>query len=150
MTEPSSDPVHTGADRNVAPNAPNPSELSTVQLVERLTEQVSTLVRTEISAGLDEVKSKGTRLGIGIGISSAGALLALFGLGTLIAAGVLGLATVVAAWLAALIVAVAVLLLGGALAAVGAARAKKALPPVPQDTAASVTEDISIIKKGIR
>ncbi|MDJ0361858.1 phage holin family protein [Rhodococcus sp. H29-C3] len=62
----------------------------------------------------------------------------------------LGLATVVAAWLAALIVAVAVLLLGGALAAVGAARAKKALPPVPQDTAASVTEDISTIKKGIR
>ena len=64
----------------------------TVQLVERLTEQVSTLVRTEIAAGLDEVKNKGTRLGIGIGISGAGAVLALFGLATLIAAAVLGLA----------------------------------------------------------
>ena len=36
------------------------------------------------------------------------------------------------------------------MAAVGATRSKKALPPVPQDTAASVSEDISTIKKGIR
>ena len=71
-----------------------------------------------------------------IGISAAGAVLALFGLATLIAAAVLGLATVVAPWLAALIVGVTVLMIGGAVAAVGATRSKKALPPVPQDTAA--------------
>ncbi len=126
------------------------SDLSTVELVERLTQQTSTLVRTEISNALEEVKTKGTRLGVGIGISGAGALLLLFGLATLIAAAVLGLATVVTAWLAALIVAAIIVLLGAILAAVGAARAKKAVPPVPQDTAASVGEDISAIKKGIR
>ena len=52
--------------------------------------------------------------------------------------------------LAALIVAVVVLIIGGALAAIGAKRAQKALPPVPQDTAASVSDDIDAVKKGIR
>ncbi|WP_089251173.1 YhjD/YihY/BrkB family envelope integrity protein [Rhodococcoides kyotonense] len=131
-------------------DAPPVGDLSTVQLVERLTDQVSTLVRTEINSGLEEVKSKGTRVGIGIGISGAGALLLFFGVATLIATAVLGLATVVSPWLAALIVAVIVLIVGGALAAIGASRAKNALPPVPADTAASVNDDISAIKKGIR
>jgi membrane protein len=126
------------------------ADLSTVQLVERMTEQVSVLVRTEIDAGLAEVKDKGSRLGIGIGISGAGALLLFFGLGTLVATAVLGLATVVSAWLAALIVAAIVLAFGGILTAVGASKAKNAVPPVPQDTAASVGDDITAIKKGIR
>ncbi|MBY4126950.1 phage holin family protein [Rhodococcus fascians] len=126
------------------------ADLSTVQLVERLTTQVSTLVRTEIDAGLAEVKSKGSRLGVGIGISGAGALLLFLGLATAIATAVLGLATVLSAWLAALIVAVVVLAVGGILTAVGASRAKKALPPVPADTATRVGEDIAAVKEGIR
>ncbi|KZF02776.1 MULTISPECIES: YhjD/YihY/BrkB family envelope integrity protein [Nocardiaceae] len=126
------------------------ADLSTVQLVERLTDQVSTLVRSEIRSGLEEVKSKGTRLGIGIGITGAGALLLFFGLATLIATAVLGLATVLSAWLAALIVAAAVLVVGGVLAAVGTSRAKNAVPPVPAETVASVNDDITAIKKGIR
>ena len=59
------------------------ADLSTVQLIERLTTQVSTLVRTEIDAGLAEVKSKGSRLGVGVGISGAGALLLFLGLAIL-------------------------------------------------------------------
>ncbi|MFD9662783.1 phage holin family protein [Rhodococcus sp. NPDC059968] len=46
-------------------------ELPTVQLVERLTEQVSGLVRTEMTHALTEVKDKGTRFGIGAGVSGA-------------------------------------------------------------------------------
>ncbi|OZF57700.1 transposase [Rhodococcus sp. 14-2470-1b] len=140
-------PGHAGTD---PARQPDVADLSTVQLVERLTTQVSTLVRTEINAGLTEVKNKGSRIGIGIGISGAGALLLFFGLAALLTAAVLGLATVVAAWLAALIVAAAVLLIGAVLAAVGASRAKNALPPIPEDTAASVGDDITAIKEGIR
>ncbi|WP_338890218.1 phage holin family protein [Rhodococcus sovatensis] len=125
-------------------------DLSTVQLIERLTDQVGTLVRTEVDAGLAEVKNKGSRLGVGIGISSAGALLLFFGTATLIATAVLGLATVLDPWLAALIVAVAVLVVGGVLAALGASRAKNALPPVPENTAASVEKDIEAVKKGMQ
>lgn len=126
------------------------ADMSTVQLVERLSNQVSTLVRTEIRHGLGEVKSKGTKLGVGIGISGFGALLLFLGLATLVATAVLGLATVLAPWLAALIVALAVLVVGGLLAAIGAKRAKTSLPPVPEDTAASVNDDIAAVKKGIR
>ncbi len=81
--------THSGDPR---PVADQPANLSTVELTERLTAQVSTLVRTEVTHALDEVKSKGTRIGVGVGMSGAGALLLYLGVATLIAAGVLGLA----------------------------------------------------------
>ena len=131
---------------NARPVAEQPKNLSTVELTERLTEQVSTLVRTEVSHALEEVKSKGTRIGVGVGISGAGAILLFLGLATLIATAVLGLATAVEPWLAALIVALVVLVIGGILAAVGASKAKNAAPPVPERTVASVRADIDAAK----
>ena len=127
-----------------------PNTLTTVQLIERLTAQVSTLVRTEIRQALDEVKTKGSRLGVGIGISGGGTLLLLYGLAALIATAVLGLATVLAPWLAALIVGVVVLVLGALLVAIGAARAKRAVPPVPERTAASARADVDAVKEALR
>lgn len=56
-------------------------ELSTVQLVERLTDQLTGLVRTEMTHALTEVKDKGTRFGIGAGVSGVGVLLLLYGFG---------------------------------------------------------------------
>lgn len=126
-----------------------PTDLSTVQLVERLSEQTSTLVKSEIRDALDEVKTKGTRLGIGIGISGVGALLLLFGFATLISAAVLGLATAVSGWLAALIVAAALLIIGGGAAAVGAMRAKSAVPPAPEATARSVQTDVATVREAL-
>ncbi|WP_138841798.1 phage holin family protein [Rhodococcus pyridinivorans] len=131
---------------NARPVAEQPKNLSTVELTERLTEQVSTLVRTEVSHALEEVKSKGTRIGVGVGISGAGAILLFLGLATLIATAVLGLATAVEPWLAALIVALVVLSVGGILAAVGASKAKNAAPPVPERTVATVRADIDAAK----
>ena len=128
-------------------NQPPPTDLSTVQLIERLSEQTSTLVKTEVRNALDEVKTKGTKLGIGVGISGAGALLLLFGLGTLVAAAVLGLATTVDPWLAALIVAAVLLAVGAIAAAIGASRAKKAVPPAPQATVHSIHRDIDTVKE---
>lgn len=126
-----------------------PADLSTVQLIERLSEQTSTLVKTEVSNALQEVKSKGTRLGVGVGISGAGALLLLFGLGTLVAAAVLGLATAVSAWIAALIVAAVLLAVGGVVAAIGASRAKSAVPPAPQTTVRSVQTDVATVREAL-
>lgn len=125
-------------------------DLSTVELVERLQAQVTTLIRTEIGNALAEVKTKGTRLGIGIGLSGAGLLLLLYGLAVLMAAAILALATAVAPWLAALIVAAVVVAVGAALAGVGAARAKRAVPPLPQQTAESIRDDVAAIKEGSR
>lgn len=125
-------------DRSVAEL---PADLSTVELVERLSAQVSTLVRTEVTHGLDEVKAKGTRIGVGAGMSGAGVLLMYLGLAALVAAGVLGLATALDPWLAALIV--------GA-AAIGAGRARSAAPPVPERTVDSVRADLAAAKGAAR
>lgn len=127
--------------------ATDPHELTTVQLIDRLTTQVSTLVRTEMSNAVNEIKTKSTRVGLGIGISGVGALLLLYGLATLIATAVLGVATVVEPWLAALLVALVVLILGAVVAAVGASRATAAAPPVPEHTAASIRQDVATVKE---
>ncbi|UZG52359.1 phage holin family protein [Rhodococcus opacus] len=125
-------------------------ELSTVQLVERLTDQVTGLVRTEMTHALTEVKDKGTRFGIGAGVSGVGVLLLLYGFGALVATAILALTTTLGPWLAALIVAAVLIIVGSVVAAVGARRAKNALPPVPEHTADSVRADVDTVKEGLR
>ena len=50
---------------------------------------MTTLIKSEIPKGIEEISSRGSRLGVGVGISGAGALL-VFGLGTVIGCEVLG------------------------------------------------------------
>ncbi|ORM30642.1 YhjD/YihY/BrkB family envelope integrity protein [Williamsia sp. 1135] len=121
-------------------------DLTVVQLVDRLQAQLRTLVRTEITNALAEVKSKGSRLGLGLGISAAGLGVLVFCGGALVAFGVLALATVVEAWLAALIIGVALLAVGGVVAYLGARRAAAAVPPLPERTAQSVQRDVAAIR----
>lgn len=122
---------------------------STAQLVERLSTQVSALVRDEIALATAEMKQKGSRIGAGIGISGAGGLAALYGLAAVVAAAVLGLATVLDAWLAALVVGVALLALAGALTAVGIGRVRSGTPPVPEQAVQSSKRDIEMVKESI-
>ncbi|MCF8587170.1 phage holin family protein [Gordonia liuliyuniae] len=122
-------------------------ELSTAELVERLNTQVTTLIRTELSSAANEAKDKGVRIGIGVGVSGAGLLVVLFGLGALTAAAVLGLATAVAGWLAALIIGAVLVVVGAATAGVGAMRARSATPPVPENTADSIRSDVTTVKE---
>lgn len=61
------------------------------QLVERLSAQVSALVRDEMALTTAEMKRKGAQAGVGIG--SGGAVVTMRGLGALVVASVLGLAT---------------------------------------------------------
>ncbi len=127
-----------------------PEELSTAQLLERLTEQTSLLVRQEVQHATAEMKEKGTRLGIGLGLSGAGAVAALYGVGALVAAAVLALDLVLAAWLAALIVGIVIIVFGGGLALVGVQRARTAVPPMPEDTMASVQRDVATVKENVK
>jgi tetrahydromethanopterin S-methyltransferase subunit C len=75
----------------------------------------------------------------------AGAL-GFYGLGVLIAAAVLGLATAVAAWLAALIVAAILGAAAGVLALQGKTKVQQATPPVPEQATESVKEDVQWAK----
>ncbi|KAF0962747.1 phage holin family protein [Rhodococcus sp. T7] len=145
---------HTGPSPDRSGEPPDAArqvdDLSTVQLVERLTDQVKALVQTEVRHGIVEVKDKGARFGVGAGVSGAGLLIVLYGLGALVGAAVLALATVLDPWLAALVVAVVLIAAGGVVAAVGGQRAKDALPPTPDDTTRSVRRDVDTVKEGLR
>jgi hypothetical protein len=122
---------------------------STAQLVEQLSAQVSALVRNEIGLATAEMKQKGSRIGIGIGISGAGGLLALYGFAAVLAAAVLGLATVLNAWLAALVVGVFLLALAGVLTATGIGQVRSGTPPVPEQAVRSTKRDIETVKESI-
>ncbi|MGH3767103.1 MAG: phage holin family protein [Pseudonocardiaceae bacterium] len=125
------------------------ADASVGELVERLSTQVSTLVRDEMALATAEMKRKGAQAGVGIGIGGAGAVVALLGLGALVVAAVLGLATVLAGWLAALIVGVALLVLAGAISAFGITQVRNSAPPVPEEAVQSTKRDIETVKESM-
>ena len=89
------------------------SEQSTAKLVQQATEQVSRLVRDQLTLARLEIAEKMRHGGVGVGLASAGGVFALCGIGTLIAAVVLLLALAMPAWLAALLVAIMSFVVGG-------------------------------------
>jgi Mg/Co/Ni transporter MgtE len=81
-------------------------EHSTGKLVKQIAEQVSTLVR-EMKLAQIEMSRKGKQAGLGVGLLGGCGLIALYGVGCLIACAIIGLSHVVQPWLGALIVGVA-------------------------------------------
>ncbi|HEU5110715.1 MAG TPA: phage holin family protein [Micromonosporaceae bacterium] len=129
---------------------PSPAELSTAELVQRATEQVSRLIRDELTLAKVELAEKGKHAGIATGLFGGGGVIAVYGVGVLIAAAVLGLAEVLPAWLAALIVAIALFLLTGLLALLGRRQVRRAAPPMPEGTAESVRADVRTVTAAVR
>ena len=125
-------------------------ERSTAELVKEVSEQISVLVRDELKLAQLEMTRKGKRAGIGIGMLGGGGLVALYGLGCLIACVIIALSGVVAAWLAALIVGAVLLAVAGVAALMGKGRLQKATPPVPEETVSSVRTDVEEIKDRAR
>ncbi|HEY6550528.1 MAG TPA: phage holin family protein [Solirubrobacterales bacterium] len=122
-------------------------ERSVSELLQQLTEQTTRLAQKEIELAKAEMAAKGRRLGIGAGAFSTAGLIAVFALGAVTAAAILGLATALQGWLAALIVAVVYLLVAWVLALFGRSKVQAATPPVPEQTAASVKEDLELTKE---
>jgi hypothetical protein len=125
------------------------SNISTGELVRRLSTQLSELFRRELELARTELAAKGKRAGAGAGLAGAGGVVALFGVGALVAAAVAGLATVVPVWLSALIVGVVLLLVAGVLALAGRARLQKAAPPVPEQAVRGVQSDVSAVRNAV-
>jgi uncharacterized membrane protein YqjE len=125
----------------------NHAEPSTGELVKRLSEQVSVLVRDELKLAQLEMTRKGKQAGLGAGMLGGSGLVALYGVGCLLACAILGLSRVLEPWLAALIVGAALLLVSGIAALLGKARLKKAAPLVPAQATESVRADVNEIKE---
>jgi multisubunit Na+/H+ antiporter MnhC subunit len=77
-------------------------------------------------------------------------VIALYGVGCLIACVIIALSGVLVAWLAALIVGAALLAVAAAAALVGKGRLQKATPPVPEEAMESVKADMEEIKERAR
>jgi uncharacterized membrane protein YqjE len=123
------------------------TDQSLKDLLQRLSEQTANLVRKEIQLAQTELQEKGKRAGIGVGLFGGGGLIALYGLGALVAAAILGLATVVEASLAALIVAVALFAVAGVLGLMGRQQVQRATPPKPEAAIESVQADITEVRE---
>ncbi len=123
------------------------TEQSLNELVQRLSSQTASLVRKEIRLAQVELQEKGKRAGIGAGMFGGSGLVALYGVGALIAAAILALATAVTAWLAALIVAVVLFAVAGVLALTGKQQVQQATPPAPEAAMESVKTDIDEVKE---
>jgi hypothetical protein len=117
------------------------------ELVKTMTEQLSVLIRDELKLAQLEMTSKGKQAALGAGMFGAGGVVALYGVGCLLACAIIAISGVVAAWLAALIVGAALLAVAGVMALLGRGRMKKAAPPVPEQAVAEVKADVEEIRE---
>jgi uncharacterized membrane protein YqjE len=127
--------------------AEQPGDPSTGEVVARLSEQVSRLVRAELRLAQLELADKGKRAGIGVALFVGGGLLALYGVGAIVAGLVLLLALALPAWAAALIVGGVLLAVAGVLALRGRTQVRQATPPVPKQALDSVKADVAVVKE---
>jgi len=123
------------------------ANLSTSELITRLSEQSSRLVREELQLAQAELTVKAKRLGLGAGMFGAAGLVAFFGLATMVTTAILALSLSMAAWLAALIVMVILFAIAGVLALVGKKQVSQGIPPAPQQTIESVKQDVATVKE---
>ena len=130
-----------GAQPAVGPDA------SAGELVKHLSEQVSRLIRDELKLAEYEMTRKARRMGRGAGMFGGSGLVALYGIGCLLAAAIVGLARVVPGWAAALIVGGALLIIAGIAALLGRSQFGQATPAVPEQTVQSVKADVEEIKE---
>ncbi|SDD08406.1 phage holin family protein [Actinokineospora iranica] len=132
-------------------NEPNRTEevrqLSTGELVGRLGEQVSHLIRDELALAKNELKDKGKQAGAGAAFGGAAAVLAWFGVGALVITVIAALALALPVWAAALIVAVALLAAAGGLGLLAKNKVQQATPPIPEQAVGSTRRDVEAVKE---
>jgi len=126
------------------------TDQSVSELVQRASEQISTLVRDEIALAKAELTEKGKHAGIGVGLFGGGGVLALYGTGALIATLIAVLDLWMPLGVAALIGAVFLFLVAGVLARLGKKQVSKARPPEPKAAIDSVKADVEEVKHAVR
>ena len=126
---------------------PPGGEHSTGELVTMMSEQVSVLIRDELKLAQLEMTSKGKQMALGASMFGASGMVAVYGVGCLLACAIIAIAGVVSAWLAALIVGAVLLATAGIAALVGKQRLQRATPPVPEEAVASTKADVEEIKE---
>ena len=120
------------------------------ELVQRLSQQTSTLIRQEMRLAQAELTTKGKHAGRGAGMFGSAGLVALYGVGALVAAAIVGIGTLLEPWIAALIVGAVLLVVAGVLALAGKKQVDQATPAKPEQTIESVQLDVDTVKARAR
>jgi len=120
---------------------------STAELVKMMSEQVSVLIRDELKLAQLELASKGKQAALGAGMFGISGMVALYGVGCLLACAIIAISGAVAAWLAALIVGMVLLATAGAVVLLGKHRLHKAAPAVLEETVASIKADVEEVRE---
>ncbi|HZG49312.1 MAG TPA: phage holin family protein [Thermoleophilaceae bacterium] len=126
--------------------APAQQDSSVGELVRQLSEQTSTLIRQEMRLAQAELTEKGRHAGKGAGMFGGAGLVALYGVGALVAAAIIGIGTLLEPWIAAVIVGVVLLAVAGILALTGKKQVAQAGPPKPEQAIASLQRDVDTVK----
>lgn len=129
---------------------PDTDHASTGELISRLTEQTSTLIRDEMRLAQTEMAAKAKHAGVGLGMFGAGGLLAFFGIAGLVTTAILALALVLPAWLSALIVTIVLFITAAVVSLMGKKQVEQATPPAPERTVANVKQDVAEVKENAR
>jgi hypothetical protein len=122
-------------------------ETSAADLVKRVAEEATLLVRDEVKRAQLEMTRKGKEAGAGMGMLGGGGMIALYGVACLLACAIIALSRVIPAWLAALAVGAALLAIAAGVALAGRARLRQATPPMPRETVSSVKTDVAEIRE---
>ena len=126
------------------------TDRSTGELLKRLSNETTTLVRQEIELMKAELAEKARPAGIGAGMFGGAGL---FGIGAFFALTAFFVALLDGAmpiWAAALIVAVVYAAIAGVLALTGRRKVREATPVAPEQTMESVKEDLQWAKTRAR
>jgi uncharacterized membrane protein YqjE len=148
--------VLNGAAAQPLPATPAPAvtrplvEQSTGELVQRASEQLSRLVRDELTLAKAELAEKGKHAGIGVGLFGGAGVLAGYGVGALIATVVIVLDLWLPLWAAALIVTVVLFAVAGVLALIGKKQVSRAVPPEPQAAIQGIKADVDELKHAVK
>lgn len=129
-------------------NSNTHNEPSTSELITRLTQQSTELIRSELRLAQAEMTEKAKHAGVGVGLFGGAGVIALYGVGALIATIILALALLIPAWLSALIVTVVLFAIAGVAALLGKKQVSQATPAAPKHTIESVKQDVDTIKGG--
>jgi Flp pilus assembly protein TadB len=128
----------------------DPSTAPVADLVKLTSEQISRLVREELTQARAETAAKAKRAGTGGELFGGAGVIALYGVAALLATAILLLALVISAWLAALIVAVVLFAVAGVMALVGRRQVRRVGTPVPERTLDSVKADVRTVTGAVK
>jgi hypothetical protein len=129
---------------------PDLHDRSTSELLKKLSDETTTLVRREIDLAKAELAEKGKKASLGAGMFGGAGLFGLGAFAAITTCLIAALDSAMPLWLAGLIVAVVYAVIAAVLALTGKGKVQEAGPPVPEQAIESTKEDVEWAKTRAR